>query len=368
MNRRPSSGWARWCAGAFAMTFCVLGGACVPEPAPATTTTSTTTSTTVPMSDTQVALDRAGDWVLSQFNAAGFMPHPWDPSLADLGNSVLGVANLAALEKGSATAATRLDRLVADMEGYIDEGDGDRPGALARVIMAVVASGGDPRDVAGADLVARLEATLQPNGLYGAQPAAFDGAFRQGLSLAALSLVSPRPASITPGPGQSVNDLPAVSWLRQQQCDDGSWLMFRASTASDCVENPAMWVYKDSNGTALATLGLAAVGASAATDPAEWFSAVRGDDGGWGASPSGSTQTSDADSTGLVIAALEALGQAPDAAAYDALLAFQLGSDASASDRGAFKWRLDVPAPNRLATMDAIAALYNEVWPAALLP
>lgn len=166
-----------------------------------------------------------------------------------------------------------------------------------------------------------------------------------------------------------MDELPAVSWLRDQQCGDGSWMMFRASTSADCVENPALGRYKNSNGTALATLGLAAVGTCPRADPARWFNAVQGSDGGWAVGPSGpaedSDANSDANSTGLVIAALEALGRTPDASAYDALLAFQLGSGA---DRGAFRWRLDAPGPNRLATMDAMAALYDEVWPAALLP
>lgn len=319
----------------------------------------------MPQTATQAALDRAGEWVLAQFNADGYLPNQWDPSVADLGNGVLAVANLAALDKGTGAAEVRLNRLIDDMEDFIDEGDGDRPGALARVILAVVASGGDPRNVAGADLVARLEATQQPDGRFGAQSATFDGAFRQGLSLAALSLVDPTPATLTPEPGRSVDELPAVSWLRDQQCGDGSWMMFRASTSVDCVENPALGRYKDSNGTALATLGLAAVSASPRVDPAGWFNSVQGSDGGWAVGPSGPAQDSDANSTGLVIAALVALGRTPDASAYDALLAFQLGSGA---DRGAFRWRLDAPGPNRLATMDAMAALYDEVWPAALLP
>lgn len=337
--------------------------ACVPDPgAPPATTTST-----VPSTANQASLDAAATWVLSQFDATGRMPG-WSPEYPDTGNAVLGVANLAALHKGAATASERLDALEADFETYADEGAGDRPGALARVIMAVVASGGDPRSFGGTDLVARLEATLQPNGLFGAQSPAFDGAFRQGLALSALSIVTPRPASITPGPSQTIADVPTVKWLLDQQCDDGSWLMYRASTIGDCVENPAMWTFKDSNGSALATLGLSAVGATAPVDPEDWFTAVRGDDGGWGTSPAGATTVSDADSTGLVIAALEALGQAPDETAYQALRSFQLGASAPLDEQGAFVWRLDVPGANRLATMDAMTALFDEVWPGALAP
>lgn len=340
----------------------VLG--CTPpdDPVPNTTTTTTVTP---PTSANEIALDRAADWILGQFNAVGYMPSD-DPAVPDISNGVMGVATLASLGKGSTTAQARLDQLEVTFEDYVDQGAGDRPGALARVILAVVAAGGNPRDFGGTDLVARLEGTEQPNGLFGVQYAGFDGSFRQGLALAALSVVTPRPASITPGPGQTINDVPAVAWLIDQQCEDGSWLMFRASTVGDCVENPMMWVYKDSNGSALAAFGLTAVGATASVDPADWFEAVRGNDGGWGSNPSGPTQASDANSTGLVIAALKAMGDDPDQAAYDTLLSFQIQSPDP--DNGAFVWSHDVVGIVRMATMDAVVALYDGPWPAVLVP
>jgi len=339
-----------------------------PTTAPPTTAPPTTTPpTTTPPTANQGSIDAAADWLLTQFDAAGSLPNAWDPTFPDLGNQVLAIANLAALDKGSATAAARIGHLEQHMEDYIDEGAGDRAGALARVIMAAVAAGEDPRDFGGSDLVARLEATIQPNGLFGSQFPSFDGAFRQGLALSALSLVTPRPASITPGPGQTVDDLPVVSWLQDQQCSDGSWLMYRATTAGACVENPAMGTYKDSNGTALAILGLEAVGADADVDPLTWLTAVRGTDGGWGASPAGPTTESDANSTGLVLAAIEAAGVTPAESAYAALRSLQLGASAPAAERGAFQWKASVPGANRLATLDSMTALFDEVWPAALL-
>lgn len=341
---------------------------CTPPDSSGSGTTPTTTSTTTtvpPTSDNEVVLDRAADWILGQFNSAGYMLSD-DPTAPDTGNGVMAVATLASLGKGSATAQLRLDQLEATFEDYVDQGAGDRPGALARVILAVVAAGGDPRDFGGSDLVARLEATEQADGLFGVQYAGFDGSFRQGLALAALSVVTPRPMSITPGPGQAINDVPAVAWLIDQQCDDGSWLMFRVSTSGDCVENPMMWTYKDSNGSALAALGLASVGATASIDPATWFDAVRGMDGGWGSSPAGPDQASDANSTALVIAALKALGITPDQEAYNTLLAFQLESPDP--DHGAFVWRHDTAGVLRMSTLDAVVALYDGPWPAVLVP
>jgi hypothetical protein len=145
-------------------------------------------------------------------------------------------------------------------------------------------------------------------------------------------------------------------------------MAFRSDTTTPCVEDPATWTYKDSNGSAMAALGLTAVGATAPLDPTTWFMSVRGNDGGWGAFPAGATTASDADSTGLVIAALEALGHAPDESAYASLRSFQLGDAAPAAGRGAFFFQPTNPSPNTYATLDAVTALFDQTWPQALVP
>jgi len=342
----------------------LVASACVPETPPATTTTTTTTA---PASTTEVALDAAAAWLLAEFDGQPLMASEYDPAAADLGNGVVAVADLAALDIDEAGEAARMDALEAEFESYVDPGTGDVPGSLARVILAVVATGADPHDFGGTDLVARLEATIQPDGHFGTQFSAYDGVFRQGLALAALSVVEPRPASITPAVGTDIAELPVVAWLSDQQCTDGSWMSFRADTSAACIEDPASWTFKDSNASAYAALGLAAIGATAPVDPVSWFTAVRGNDGGWGSSPAEPAQISDADSTGLVIAALEALGSTPDAAAYDALLALQLGESDPIEDRGAFFWKAPDRSANRFATLDAMTALFDGTWPEALV-
>ena len=77
-----------------------------------------------------------------------------------------------------AALAGRVDEYTVDANGD------DLPGSLARLIIAVESVGRNPRTFGGTNLVARLEATVQPSGLFGVQDATFDGAFRQGLSLA----------------------------------------------------------------------------------------------------------------------------------------------------------------------------------------
>lgn len=325
------------------------------------------TTTTVAPTPNQLSLAAAGTWIDGAFTAAHWFPG-FNPSTPDPVNAAQAVADLAALGTGAASQPARLARLAADSPSVINDGTADVPGALARMILAVVATGGNPRSFAGTDLVARLEGTIQASGEFGVQYAGFDGSYRQGLSLAALSVVTPRPASITAPAGQTVEHAPAVAWLIDQQCSDGSWMAVRSNTTAPCVEDPSSWTYKDSNGSAMAALGLAAVGANAPIDPTTWFQSVRGNDGGWGAFPASATTPSDADSTGLVIAALEALGHTPDAAAYASLRSFQLGDAAPVADRGAFFYQSFNQAPNTYATLDAVTALFDETWPQALVP
>jgi hypothetical protein len=362
MTTTPTRRTLRRATVVLAASLAVLAAACVPE-APAPTTT-----TTAPPSGNELSLQQAATWLDAQFTAAHWFPGPFNSTVPDAANAAQAIADLHVLGVGADDEAARIARLVADTPAAINDGTGDVAGTIARIILAIVATGGDPRDVGGIDLVARLEGTIQPDGRFGVQSPLYDGSYRQGLALAALSVVTPRPASISPGPGQAIEELPAVAWLIDQQCADGAWMAFRADTGTDCVEDPGSWTYKDSNGAAMAVLGLVAVGATPPVDPAPWFLSVRGDDDGWGAFPPGPTTPSDANSTALVIAALEALGQTPDDAAYDALRSFQLGASAPAADQGAFFYQSWDLSPSSLATLDAVAALLAEPWPQALVP
>jgi len=241
--------------GALALTLGLglVASACAPEPTPPT--------------PNQAAAHNAGVWMNAQFTAGHAFPGPFGGESAV--SAAEAIADLGALSVGQAQQADRLARLEADTPAAITDGTNDVPGNLARIILAVVATGGDPHDFAGLDLVARLESTIGADGRFGAQSPLYDGVYRQGLALAALSVVTPRPTSITPGAGQSLADLPAVAWLADQQCSDGSWMAYRADTSAPCVEDPATWTYKDSNAAAMATLGLTAIGATAPVDPGD---------------------------------------------------------------------------------------------------
>jgi len=350
-----------------------LASACAYSPPPwpmmpATTTTTPTTPVIVPASQ------RAANWLLTQFDATTHLiPSPYVIGSPDPGATAYAVTSLKLAGLGSSTAAAAVAALAPSVEPFVKDGSGnDRPGSLARLILAVVSTGGDPRSYGGFDLVARLEATMRTTGadagLFGSQDPLYDGAFRQGLSLAALSIVTPKPASIDPGPG-SIDDLPAVAWLRTRQCTDGSWMPHRSDLGVACAPDPVLFTGPDTNSTALATLGLHAVGATSVVSPLAWINSVRSADGGW--SFDGSTfSPTDPDSTGAVIAALRALGEVPDAAAISSLTSFQLGAAAPAADQGAFYYppfvATDPLVPNLLGTNDAILGLSDGVWPAAL--
>lgn len=325
-----------------------------------------------PIPTPPVARDRGAAWLVNQFGADGVIAASFDPTLDDLGGTAYAVTNLAAAGVGGATAEQAVAALAARVDEYVVDGSGhDRPGALARLILAAEATGANPRRFGGENLVARLQATMRrtgpDRGLFGLQPPTFDGAFRQGLALAALSLVRPRPALLDRGQ-RPIDDVPAVAWLEGQQCADGSWTPYRSDLGSPCVFDPSHFTGPDTNSTALAVLGLEAVDAKGGAAAGRWFRAVRGRDGGWSFS-GGADAAADPDSTGLVLAALRALGTPGDDRAVTRLLQFQFGPSAPGGERGAFwfpPFDASPPTASLLATNDALIGLTPDVWPAVV--
>ena len=163
-----------------------------------------------------------------------------------------------------------------------------------------------------------------PVGLYGATSPTYDGVFRQGLSLMALHAEGVTPA------------VSAVSWLTGQQCADGGWEPYRADPAKACTPSQ-----EDTNSTAMAVQALVALGGQEAAvgKAVAWYRKVQNSDGGWSYNPG---TASDADSTGLVVSALEAARTDPTTVVKDGhtgvqgLDSFQLGCSAPAAQQGGF--------------------------------
>ncbi len=241
-----------------------------------------------------------------------------------------------------------MDFLVASARSY-----GTSAAGAAKLTLAAVASGENPRGFGGVDLISQLQSHLdQAGGLYDQQ--LFTHAY------AMLALVAA---------GETVPSN-AVTALEHHQAADGSW-SFSGST------DPGQG---DSNTTAIAVQALKAAhsGNAAPIEKAfDYLKTVRMPDGSYtyqmgGASPA----AGDANSTALVIQALIAAGQTPGAGVagspVDALAHFQ-------NPDGAFRFRDDTPADSALATVQAIPALmsmplpvvpfeFRQADPSAILP
>jgi hypothetical protein len=149
------------------------------------------------------AVGRAADWLEAQqrpnggFAAeAGREPGAEQTCWAMLGLAAAGRNPL---------DVTKLGRSPVDfLRGHVDELD--RPGDVARTILALESAGVDPRDFAGDNLVAELLGMRRENGSYEGWP-----------NSTAYAVLALRSAGIEGGIEKT------VSWLRKLQNDDGGW-------------------------------------------------------------------------------------------------------------------------------------------------
>ncbi len=290
---------------------------------------SSGTPPTVP----QVASATGGaTWLAGQLTPAGFIPVSGVPTQANLvatANAVLALASTG----DDAVATHALDYLALHVNDYVSVAGSDGPGQLALLILDAHALGVDPHAFGGSDLITRLQATEQTAGptagLFGAQDPTYDGAFRQGLSLAALAAAGVKGTTALGS---------AESWLEAQQCPDGGWTSL-VTMDNSCTGDPASYTGPDTNSTALAVEGLSAQGVltpKVARSATRFLVAAQDPDGGWGYEPNAADApgSSDPDSTALVIQAILALGKSPSSALFlqggtnpvSTLLSFQLTS------------------------------------------
>jgi len=311
---------------------------------------------------TAVALG-AARWLGTQLTPQGTIDDV-TPGTADLSATAQTVIALGATGVDLRGARAGLSYLKANSTTYITQQGSDGPGQLANLILAAHALGASPYNFGGTNLVQRLLATEQtsgPNaGRFGtdAQNADFNaGTLDQGLALAALAAAGVH------------SDAASISWLTNQQCPNGGWTdPDTVSTPCDLVPIGSAFPNEDTNTTSYAIQGLAAQSALTATVSTKTLSfvtAAQDTDGGWNFSPNtaANPETSDPNSTSVVIQAISALGLSPSSPTFDqgantpltALLAFQVTSGA---ELGAFYF----PGIGSTTTGNVVAT--NQVVPA----
>jgi hypothetical protein len=217
--------------------------------------------------------------------------------------------------------------------------EAEAPGLAAKVALAAVAAGKDPRAFGGMDLISVVTHGFESaTGFFGG------GAYDSALAILALTAAGePLPAG-------------AVDGLKAARLPDGAY-----SFSGDPTPGTG-----DSNTTGVAVQALLAAGALDAIGPSlTYFRQTQNADGGWTyQKPGGFGEDTDANSTAVVIQALLAAGQ--DLTAWNqpeaALAALQQPS-------GAYVFNAATPGDNLLATVQAIpAAAGIDLTDVALLP
>ena len=275
---------------------------------------------------------------------------------ADPGVTADAVVALRAAEVAGVASGDALPRAVADLEGRAAEAVAAGPGPSAKLTLAAVAGGRDPRSFGGVDLVAALTEPV-PAGT----PVALEGAYGDDLYdhlvvvLALIAAGEPVPPA-------------ALDLIRQTQAANGGWA-FDGATAPEAT---------DSNTTALAIQALVGSGLPAdagildgsdlANDPAvvEGLAALRGfqaPGGGFVFQPA-EPPLPDANSTALAIQAIVAVGQDPASGEWGNAAAALRGF---ANAGGGVRYVLADAADNLFATLQAIPALAGLPLPVARL-
>jgi hypothetical protein len=312
---------------------------------------------------------RGAQWLANQIKHNGGFVKSF--GVADVTSTAYAVVGMRAtgVDKPASDLAIRYLRTKIGTQVQLN--GSDSPGALAEYILAAVADHQDPRHFGGTaaqnNLVTRLLATARTTGtdlgLFGAQDPTYDGAFRQGLALAAL-----KAASVDPSKGRITA---GISWLKKQQCANGLWQSYRSNTATACAAaDPSSFSGPDTNSTGLAVQGLAAWGQRPRQATVlQSLDAVQSANAGFPfiAAPN---QAADPNSTALVIQAILAENASPTATRwlkgtktpFTALASYQLGC--AQPGYGAFFFPPST-SPNVFATVQAVPAMASKTLPVA---
>ncbi len=316
----------RFVAMVFTVSVTILSGA--------TSTAQEATPGALSESIAMSPVEAASTWLREQQDTSGgFLGFSGEP---DPGTTTDAVMALFAAQRRDPAAAAALGAAMSYLEGeetgaaYAETG----PGQAAKLALAAVTGGRDPRDFAGMDLVAAMAAPLAtpvPDGIAGIYG---DDLYDHALVLIALVAA-----------GEEISDS-ALEPLRAAQAEDGGWA-FDGATAPGAA---------DSNTTALVIQALVASGHG--DDPMvelalAFLATLLVPEGGFAYGPA-DPLVPDANSTALVLQALIAAGEDPASPEWGdaplALARFQTPS-------GGVRYMTADEEPNLLATVQAIPAL-----------
>lgn len=272
------------------------------------------------------------------------------PSFSTVGSTADAVVALVAARRGP----VNIDKAMRFLARRVERSDyGVAPveevGVKAKIVLAVVASGRDPRNFGGHDLVQEILDTEQPNGRLGEDTAVFN----QATALLALKAAgSPSWAART--------------WLFNAQCPDGGWAYDNPPRPNDdehCTDktDPGNdWFPTDTNTTSLAVQALALPPTTVyKQDPFDFFKAARDGAKGWGYSIGFPT---DSNSTGMVIQAYAAQQKALPSGALAALKALQY------KYCGGFRFNSASTSPDVGSTIGGVLGLLKKSLPVKPVP
>lgn len=283
-------------------------------------------------SNDTTAASAAIAWIRANQQADGGFPGfgPGDSADVTLAFAAAGIDPIGIVTNGNSPIAY----LGTKAAGYATKS----VGATAKLILAVVAAGKDPRAFGGLDLAAQLGATYDARtGQYGVD------SFGHALALLAIRSMGATPPAA------------ALARLTALQLADGGW-SFDGSVATGSDTN--------TSSLALQALVANAGAADAISKGVAYLKSQQNADGGFPYSKSSPYGTdSDANSTANVLQAIAAVGQNPRDAAWtktgnplSALLALQNSS-------GAVRSQAAQPADNALATYQAVPGLLGKALP-----
>jgi hypothetical protein len=289
----------------------------------------------------QVDTAAALAYLESQQNAdggfgSGFSP---DSTISSTADAVLAIV---AVEADPATfdqdGNTPITYLAANASSAASGGD------LAKLILAIIAMGENPREFGGVDSVAKLESLLGAGGKIGTETDTFVSH-----TLAVLALASAQ----RPIPDSAVEHIKAA----QQEAGGWAWDGSAATAA-------------DTNSTAFALQALIAAGEASDGDAVTlalvYYKEIQNEDGGWPyQKPSDFGTATDANSTAVTIQAIIAAGQDPAGASWTTA---EGNTPAAAlatlqNESGAFAWQVAIPDDNLLATVQALPAVAGKAFP-----